>query len=45
MNQPTKFTHLKLPPKPLTEAERMRMIIWLQNDLYGVKKKHDNKTK
>ena len=28
---------LKLPSKPLTEAERVRMITWLKHNLYKEK--------
>ena len=35
MNKPTGKPTIKLPPKPLTEAERLRMIAWLKKNLYG----------
>ena len=39
----TKST-IKLPPKPLTEAERLRVIQWLKKDLYGQPKQDKKST-
>lgn len=35
---------IKLPFKPLTEAERQRMIVWLLKDLGYINDKRQSKT-
>lgn len=38
-DRPPNMRKLKLPPAPLTEAERLRLIMWLEYDLKDQHKK------